>query len=241
MINIIRQPDSPKSLNTPEIKQYIIDSAAYLINPLLPKPEQPVNYRNSDLLEAFDRDFFSKCYLTEEKFANSWIMDVEHFIPQNERGDLVYEWTNLFPAAHYPNMLKQRSTPAGGLLDPSNPADDVENEILYAMSVYGTDPRFAAKNAGNVKAVNTANLLMRVHRGHDENTRKGTETLRHAISKRHIEVLHKIIEWQGAAEGTQAKFQAQSELQGLLSKKASFTMLIRSMPSVRSLPAIFFD
>ena len=102
MINIIREVVAPVSLNSPEIQLYIIDAVAHLNDPInVPKPDKPVAYRTSDLLEAFDRNFFSKCYLTEEKYVNSWIMDIEHFIPQNERPDLVYEWTNLFPAAHY--------------------------------------------------------------------------------------------------------------------------------------------
>jgi hypothetical protein len=241
MINIDRAPVAPTFLADHRIRQYIIDAIAYMSNPLLPEPKKPLSYRKSNLLEAFDRDFFSKCYLTEEKFPNSWIMDIEHFKPQNERPDLVYEWTNLFPAAHLANMIKPRSTPAGGLLDPSDPTDNVETEIQYALSSYGDTPSFGATDPANVRAVNTANLLNRVHNGHDKDSRKSTDTLRHVISKRYIEILHKIIEWERAAPASQEKFQAQTELKSLLSRRSSFTMLIRSIPAVRTLPADFFD
>ena len=39
----------------------------------------------------------------------------------------------------------------------------------------------------------------------------------------------------------QEKVQAKRELKDLISKKSSYTMLIRSMPAVRQLPADFFD
>lgn len=237
MININRRTEIPQSLVTTEIQQYIEQAILYLNDSVNnTKPEKPTSYRNSDLLIAFEEDFYSKCYLTEMKFANSWIMDIEHFIPQNERPDLVYEWTNLFPAEHYSNMIKPRSTPNGGYLNPCDPADDVENEIIYTLSLYGADPYFEPRNRNNIKAVNTCNLLNRVHNGHDNKTQNATKNLRHSIQKKYIEVLNKIIEWNNYNDESQEKFQAKRELQDLLSRKYSFTMLLRSMPAVRQLP-----
>jgi hypothetical protein len=249
MINIQRSPIAPASLQTTEIQAYIQDAIAYLQeielhtqNPTLPKPDKPKkpkNYRNSDLLEAFDKDFHAKCYLTEEKFINSWVMDIEHFEGQTERPDLVFEWTNLFPASHQANILKPRNTPAGGYLNPCE--DDVENEIFYVLSV-DNKPCFEEKDSTNLKAVNTAKLLNRVHNGHDGDTEKSTATLRHNIQKRKMEVLEKIIVWQGSPDGSQEKIQAKHDLIGLLSRKSSFTMLLRSMSVVRLyVPKEFLD
>ena len=127
MININRKPEKIDSLETKEIKEYIDNSISYLNDPENNQaPKKPASYRNSDLLQAFDNCFYSKCYLTEQKYANSWAMDVDHFIPQNERPDLVYTWSNLFPADHKANMTKPRKTPHGGYLDPTNPNDNVE-------------------------------------------------------------------------------------------------------------------
>jgi hypothetical protein len=243
MINCTREPDSPTSLNTAEIQQYITDAVAYLADPdNLLKPEKPTRYRNSDLLKAFDRVFYSKCYLTEKQCINSNTMDIEHFIPQAERPDLVYEWTNLFPAEHYANMIKPRVTPEGGYLDPCNPDDDVENEILYSLSPHGFDPYFEAANPLNVKAVNTSNLLNIIHNGHNEKTRTSTLELRHTIHKKYVKILNKICEWKDAVDGSPEKFQAARELRDMLSRKSSFTMLCRSMPAVRRcIPQEFFD
>jgi hypothetical protein len=241
MININRQNNSPNSLNTADIRQYIQDAIAFLNNPLNPKPVKPVSYRNSDLLDAFDQNFHSKCYLTELKFSNSYIMDIEHFIPQNERPDLVYEWSNLFPAEHYTNMIKPRATPVGGYLDACNPVDNVEEEIVYTLSPYGYDPLFEPFDISSQKAKNTCDLLDRVHNGHNTTTIKATQNLRHSIHKRYIDILQKINDWRSQQDGTQEKAQAKRELKQLISKKSSFTMLMRSMPAVRQLPTDFLD
>tara|TARA_B100000787_G_C16178705_1_gene290506 strand:+ start:1061 stop:1807 length:747 start_codon:yes stop_codon:yes gene_type:complete len=241
MININRQNNSPASLNTAEIRQYIQDAIGFLNNPTNPKPTKPVSYRNSDLLDAFDDSFHSKCYLTELKFVNSYIMDIEHLIPQNERPDLVYEWSNLFPAEHYTNMIKPRTTPIGGYLDACEPTDNVEEAIIYTLSPYGYDPLFEPNDINCQKTKNTCDLLDRVHNGHNATTIKATQNLRHSIHKKYIDILLKINEWRGFPDGTQEKAQTKRELKGLISRKNSFTMLMRSMPAVRQLPNDFLD
>lgn len=234
MININRNLTVPQSLATDEITQYLDEFANYKRDPdNNPKPGKPASYRTSDLLEALDRDFLCKCYMTEQKYANSWAMDIEHLIPQVERPDLIYEWTNLFPADHISNMIKPRGTPDGGYLDPSHQDDDVETAIIYTLSAHGYDPDFIPNDNEDVKAINTCGLLNRVHNGHNENTRRGTATLRHAIHKKYIDILQKIIEWHSVADGTQEKIQFSRELRDLLSRRSSFTMLMRSMPAVR--------
>ncbi|MDR3196912.1 MAG: hypothetical protein LBU34_03495 [Planctomycetaceae bacterium] len=243
MINIKRTQTIPASLDRPEIKQYIQELAAYLDDQQnRQKPKKPGSYRNSDILEIFDSDFFAKCYLTEEKFPNSWVMEIDHFIPQNERPDLLYEWTNLFPISHIANTLKPKKTPEGGYLNPCDNADDVEREILYALFEFGKRPSFVAKNPDNLKAVNTAKLLDTLHNGHNDNTEKKTETLRHTIQKKFTDIMKTINKWQNAKENSQEKFQIEKKLKLLLSRKSSFCMLCRSMPAVRhNLPQNFFD
>jgi hypothetical protein len=242
MVNVVREADVPASLHTAEIRQYISAAAAHIENPVnSPKPQPPGSYRTSDLLEAIDRVFKGKCYLTELKYVNSWIMDIDHFIPKNERVDLIYEWSNLFPLSHYSNMIKPRTTPEGGYLNPCDVADNVEWQIVYTLCRYGLIPNFEARDVQNVKAVNTCILLARIHNGHDENTANATAELRHAIHKRYIEILNKICEWRQHSNDSQEKLQARRELRDLLSRESSFTMLMRSIPAVRQLPQDFFD
>lgn len=233
MINVTRESSTPASLATNEIKSYVKECADYKDDPNSnPKPSKPASYRTSDLLQAFDRCFYSKCYLTEEKFFNSWKMDVEHFIPQNQEPALVYEWTNLYPAEHKANMSKPRTNPTDGYLDPCNSTDDVESEIIYSLTDFGLKPNFNARDTSNKKSVNTCDLLNRLHNGHDFTSIQNTADLRHGIRKRYSEILEKICNWRAQNLNTQEEVQLRNEIKLLLSRKSSFTMLLRSMPAV---------
>jgi hypothetical protein len=242
MINIKHRGMTPPSLMSQPIKDYLDAIEACKNDPTLPKPECSPAYRNADIFEAFDTYFHSKCYLSEEWFLNSWAMDVEHFIPQAERPDLKYDWSNLYPASHDANMVKPSKTPEGGYLDPCK--DDVEKEIRYAMNFGVQEIWFEASDPTNQKAVNTAQLLSKIHNGgNNANSRKKTETLKHAIWTRKIDILKTIDKWREAKMSNKIdeEFQNRKYLQALLSKKAAFTMLMRSMDAVKNLPSDFLD
>lgn len=243
MVNIEREANSPTSLTTTAIQQYITDIQSHLADPdNVQKPDVPGSYRTSDLLAFFDRCFHSKCYLTEQWFPNSWCMDVEHFVSQTEDPSKRYEWTNLYPAEHRANKMKPRATPVGGYLDPCDPTDDVETEILYSLGVMGKSPRFDPKDPANVKAVNTSSLLNILHNGHDVNTAQATAGLRHEIQKKHYHILNLIIDWLASPVESVIKHQYENELRLHLSRKSSFTMLMRSMiPVINNIPNNILD
>lgn len=235
MIRIQRPNTAPDSLKTPAIQQYIQEIIAYKADPTLPVPKKPGSYRTSDLLEAFDTYFHAKCYLTEQRFASSYEMDVDHFEPANQNSSRVYDWTNLYPAAHKANMMRPRSLPAGGLLDPC--VDDVEGDILYTLAAAGEEPGFVARNAADQRAVNTAQLLAVLHNGkpNDPESHRNTLELRKLIERRYKEVLLAWGRYKDAMTENDAQdiAQAKAELRALLSRRASFTMLMRSLDFVR--------
>ncbi len=248
MINIKRKTEPPLSLQKEEIKNYLSDLAAYK---LLPQPKRELSiipkckeyYRNEDIFEAFDRDFYSKCYLTEKKFANSYSMDVEHFQSKNfdQYPELKYEWTNLFPADHDANMTKPRKEPIGGYLNPC--LDNVETDLIQLLLEDGKS-NFSPKDEENIKAKNTAELLTRIHNGHDNYSETKTKELRHLISKKKDKVIETIINWLGAKVSGEIILEKEMELRlrSLLSRKNSFTMLLRSLSSVRKhVPKGFLD
>ena len=242
MINIDRPKQSPVSLQTQAIKDYLDELDAWENDITLPKPEPKPSYRNSDLMEAFDKHFFAKCYLTEKKFTNSYQMDVEHFFPKNEYPKLRYEWTNLYPADHDANMMKPRKMPKGGYLDPCNVSDDVENTIIYKYnSVYRHDSEnqtcsFTARDSTNLKAVNTAVLLDRLHNGHNEESILKTDGLRFALFKRNKKIIEMITAWQkaGKENNQDEEVRLSQNLKRHLSRTASFTMLMRSTEIVKT-------
>ncbi|MGI4873617.1 MAG: hypothetical protein ACRYFX_20865 [Janthinobacterium lividum] len=241
----LQRPPAPASLATPEMQQYVAECAAYAAGPATaPVPAKPGNYRSSDVLRAFDEYFFSKCYLTEQWHGSSYEMDIDHFVPVNQDASLKYDWNNLFPAAHKANMMRPRTWPAGGLLNPCQ--DKVETRLLATIGYNGSEPRFEATDAADVAARNTAELLNLLHNGKagDELSRQNTKHLRVTIRKRYDEVMHAILAFKDAREqGTpQQLANAQRELRGLLSRRAPFTQLMRSMRAVQSyVPADLLD
>jgi hypothetical protein len=246
MINIVRPDQSPASLETQDIKNYLNDLAAWKNDPALPKPEPNAPYRNSDLIEAFDDCFFAKCYLTEKKFVSSYEMDVEHFQSKNfnEHPELRYEWTNLYPADHDANMMKPRITPEGGYLDPCNPDEDVEKEIFYWLEFGGQKCHFESTDSVNAKAVNTAKLLDRVHNGHDYASKLKTGGLRKALFDKRDEVNKAIMLWLASKANLDRDLEMKQALllKRLLSRKSSFTMLMRSTSAVKQhVPKEFLD
>jgi hypothetical protein len=251
MININRSLQIPASLQSSEIQKYIADVEFYkALSPeeqsVTAKPKCSESYRNADIFEAFDRDFFAKCYLTEKKaFANSYAFDIEHFKAKafSQSPELTYEWTNLYPADHDANMAKPRIDPVEGYLDPCNPDDDVEKEIRYTV-MFGGESHFEATDSTNKKAINTAQLLERIHNGHDETSRQKTANLRAEIDKKRNKILELIIEWQDAKDknDTQREFELRTKLKKYLSRQSSFTMLMRSISYVRQcIPSEMLD
>lgn len=246
MINITRGK-RPNSLDNPDIKTYLEELITY--NNLsegdrknTPQPKGGISYRNSDVLEAFDRDFYSKCYLTEQKYQTSYSMDIEHFWSKafGQFPELKYEWTNLYPCSHDANMSKPRIEPIGGYLDPCDLNDDVEKEIVYTLEMGGV-AFFDVKNENNLKAINTCKLLDKIHNGNDDYSKKKTAELRFLISKKEREVIDLIMEYLNEKEN-EDKIRVSRKIKNILSRKSDFTMLLRSLSSVRKyVPDDFLD
>ena len=238
MINVTRDVVSPESLNTPAIQAYLEACQRYELDQQRPPEERSVTksecgsaYRTATVLEALHRVFSGKCYLTEKVFESVNEIEIDHFLPRVERPDLKYAWANLYASDHKANISKPKATPPGGYLDPCNPDDDVDRQILYALSMDDT-PSFQARDISNQKAVNTAALLNRLHKD-----------LKKAIQDKHNAVLRMMAEWGTAQrhDDRQRVFELEIELKQVLSRTSNFTMLIRSSYLVRRLPADFFD
>jgi hypothetical protein len=246
MINIQRTTVIPTSLQNPDIQAYIDAVSSWNENPIGTKPEPTVSYRSSDVLQAFNDCFFSKCYLTEQRFETSYMMDIEHFYSKSEFPEKRYEWSNLYPADHNANMAKPRKMPEGGYLDPCNPNDDVETAIFYYLGFGGGDDiGFEAVDKNNPKAVNTVLLLDRIHNGHDYISREKVRQLKQLIYKKQTKIINEVCHWLAAQKNNDpyAENGHRLNLKRLLSRKSSFTMLMRSIDVVQKhLPkADFFD
>lgn len=246
MINVTRGT-RPTSLDRAEIREYLEQLADYNLldeeaKKNASKPDAGA-YRNSDVLKAFDRDFYSKCYLTEQKYANSWAMDIEHFKSKafGQFPELKYSWDNLYPCSHDANLLKPKKDPVEGYLDPCNPNEDVEKEIVYTLGLGGV-AFFDPLDNSNIKAKNTASLLDKVHNGLDFDSKQKTAELRLLIAKKVEDVNKAIMEWLHVKGNLEEEIRTGRKIKNLLSREADFTMLLRSLDCVRKyVPADFLD
>lgn len=207
-------------------------------------PTKPGSYRNSDILQAFDEYFFSKCYLTEQWHGSSYEMDVDHFVPVNQNAALKYEWSNLFPAAHKANMMRPRTWPTGGLLDPCH--DRVAERLLATIGMLGQDPYFEPTGPNDQAARNTADLLNLLHNGRpgDDVSQLNTKHLRVVIAKQYHAVTEAILQFQAAqlSGNSQQLANARRNLRILLSRQSPFTQLMRAMVAVQEyVPADLLD
>lgn len=207
-----------------------------MINVIRDQPAPPslasqISHRNKDVIDALYSIFRGKCYLTEQVFNVPSEMEVDHFVPQNERPDLAYTWENLYAIDNKANKQRPKQTPPGGYLNPCDPADDVEKEIVYVVEFGGT-ALFRARNEANTKAVNTAKLLNHLHKD-----------LKPAVRNKHHEVVNAVAEWYHAKGSGDQREELEKEvlLRKLLSRDSHFTMLMRSIKAIQSLPFNFFD
>ena len=244
MIRVSRPATPPAALAQAKVQTFITRLAAHKANPTTTlRPARPTGYRTSDLLEIFDTHFYAKCYLTEQKFASAWEMDVDHLEPVASNPGRVLDWNNLYPADHKANIMRGEYYPAGGLLDPC--VDAVESELLYTLIEQGEKPGFHAADPSNIKAVNTALLLNDIHNGRFNNadSHKSTRHLRYLIEKKYKTVIEAWGAYWHAKNhnDNQSRVEAEDQLRLLLSRKSSFTMLMRSVSFIRLTVSHLFD
>ena len=189
------------------------------------------SWRSTGVLDTLFADFKGKCYLTGRDFDDLTDMKVDHFVTRSEDDALHYEWINLYPIHEKANKNRPKSTPSGDYLDPCNPGEDVEKDIIYLVEI-GGGTLFKPLDERNLRAVNTAQLLTHVHRD-----------LKGAIQKKHHEVVHAVAGWLNALLKGRTKEALEKELllKMLLSRDSQFTMLMRSIEEVSDLPDDFFD
>lgn len=218
MIDVDRRPDAPLSLAIEK------------------------SFCGDDVIEALDIDFHGKCYLCERRL-NVAYMEVDHRVSKAKVPSLKFEWTNLFPACGPCNGQRTRGTPKDGYLSPgqgveqrltqmATPSDDVNIELTCD---------FSAVSATDAPAITTATELRRLHSvdtGAGIRKRmKGAELLREIASHYTKEVAALEVSVLRARRDKQSAGEDEGLLRARLSRKARFSMLLRSLvaPSLADL------
>ena len=196
-----------------------------------------------DLAEGWNKDavrrplwehHLRKCYLCEQ-LVKLGHFDVEHRVPQKVSAELRHCWLNLFPAHSKCNGRRGAFPHPGGVLSPGLDRD-IEGRLrqrIERTSACEIRARFEATNRDDLYAVNTAQELARLHDPDSATTdtsREATQELLDAIADRYIEVVypleHRALR---ARRRGHPDEDAEAQLRRALSRKAPFTMLIRSM------------
>lgn len=186
-----------------------------------------------DVLEALHHDFLGKCYLCERRLSIGEIQ-VEHRRPRALWPEGTYHWPNLFPACAFCNGRRSRSYPDVGLL---SPGEGVERRIVQIAQVahMGTvlECQFVAVDPSDAAAVVTAEELQRLHSTQEASSaraRYATRDLLDTIHDHYLEKVHPVeLQVRRARKRGQADALAEAALMNVLSRRAPFTMLMRSL------------
>lgn len=179
-------------------------------------------WRSEDTLDALFEDFEGKCYICEcVCTANTF--DVDHFHPRSEGGG-EYVWSNLHPACNWCNNGRPRWK--GPMLDPANPDHDVQSDILYDLADIGHElvPQFSSRDPEDELAFRTVEQLNHIHQRKNP---KGA-SLRQSITMVGFRFLKDYIAWK-ESHTSEEKQRLEAKLKIILSRRAPFTMLIRSL------------
>ncbi len=193
------------------------------------------SWRGKDVCDALYEDFCGKCYLCERALTRGYF-EVDHRRPQGAFAEHRFSWDNLFPACRGCNGGRPTSYPDGStrqypetadLLDPT--ADDVEALLSQTYDLRDNQIRFDARSPRDLSAAFTAHELEHLHNARTARA----EDLRSAIYQWLVRVLHAKAEYyrlRDRREAAEAELnEATSVLRRLLSRRAPFTALTRSV------------
>jgi len=196
---------------------------------IVEKPAVGTDWRSDEVMFALGAVFKNKCYICERYDSTVHNFSVDHFIPQNVDEDLKYEWSNLYLCCMNCNGGREKKFPLDGLLDPCNPSDDVESEIIYKIEPFFHEPKFLpAKSSPTKKVENTINMLTKAHYGSAQTSIK-CAAVRNLISRCATEMFFYLNELNKAKQNgdKNAENDARFSLERMISYEAPFTMLMR--------------
>jgi len=191
-------------------------------------PNIEKDHKTPEVYEALGIVFYKKCYLCETQELEAENFDIEHFNPHIGNDDLLKLWINLYLACHLCNQYKSLLT---NILDPCNPAENVEKLIIHELAPFEYTPKFYPSNPRNEKIVNTCKLLDKIHNGSDEKSIKKTAKLRRAIQLRANELIAAILNFHRNTEENEAieRYKAYEKIKQICSRRSPYTMLMRDV------------
>ncbi|WP_437319553.1 hypothetical protein [Sorangium sp. So ce385] len=212
------------------------------------------SYTGIDVLETLHHVFYGKCYLCETPIALG-TFEVDHRRPKAEQrfAHLICVWDNLFPTCTTfdCNQRRPKKYPDGGLLDPGQGVETrihqrIQGAVSISLSKSGTvDIVFLAGDPTDVPAVNTAEELDRIHNGTRSSAIHKANALRLAILEHVSSVsmeVYRLVSVSASPTADPAVLDEQRRrVQALVSRRAPYSMLVRSVFASVDLVRALFD
>ena len=130
---------------------------------IIEKNKKTGTYRTEEVIKQIDSDFYSKCYICEQKKPTT--INVEHFIPHKDNIDLKFDWNNLFYACGHCNNIKLAKKEFDNILNCIILSDKVDEAIAYKFSPFPKEKPCFDVLIVSEKAENAKELLEKVFNG----------------------------------------------------------------------------
>lgn len=115
------------------------------------------SYREKDVVERLEKDFFEKCYICGlDKLPD---INIEHLIPHKESTEKKFDWDNLFLSCPHCNSVKNRKEYEEKILDCCKV--DPEEKIVFDFDG-GENINIFPKDKNDEQAVKTSKLVYEV-------------------------------------------------------------------------------
>ncbi len=113
------------------------------------------SYREKDVIEQLEKDFYAKCYICEIKPVQD--PQVEHRLPHHSRKipERVFDWNNLFYSCSHCNLVKDSKRYEEGIID----CCVRDPEELLELQLIENQVKVIVKSERDAEAIRTAELI----------------------------------------------------------------------------------
>ena len=202
MIKVERSPVAPASLASEAKKKH-------------------GSYRESDVLNQLEKDFYGKCYVCEIKPVQD--PQVEHRLPHHNRiiPERVFDWNNLFYSCPHCNSVKNAGRYEEGIIDCC--VRDPEELLKYQL--IENHVQVMVKDKTDLEAIRTAELIEDVFNSTSTGIRTIAGQVRLNDLQLTMDTFYKLLE---RCESDPTDKKAARMLNALLNRASKFSGFTRS-------------
>lgn len=147
------------------------------------------SYREKDVVERLEKDFFGKCYICGlDKLPD---INVEHLVPHKEDINKKFDWDNLFLSCPHCNSVKNKKEYDEKILDCCKV--DPEEKIVFDFGG-GENIDIFPKNKNDEQAVKTSKLVYEVFNIRNTGIRERSSDFRFKALQEEMAIFFNVLE-----------------------------------------------